>query len=233
VVTRACEAGVERILTVGEDLATSRRAVEIASQFECVYAAVGVHPHRADRFRDERHDVEELLAEDKVVAIGEIGLDAVRSNVATSVQMDAFREQLRWALERAIPVSVHNRGADSQILRALRLSPATAVLHCFDSTAEFADEAVRSGHFVSFAGNLTFKNSSALRAVAPRVPDDRYLVETDSPVLAPQSRRGRRNEPANVVETVEVLASLRGVSVESASAQISANADRVFHWSSQ
>ncbi len=229
--SRARQAGVDRILAVGEDLSSSRRAVELASRYECVFAAVGVHPRLAQQFRSEQRDLERLLTEDKVVAVGEIGLDAVRDTVPLAVQNEAFLAQLRWAEERSLPVSVHNRGADEAILDALTGSAVTVVLHCFSSTWDFAGAALARACFLSFAGNVTFKSAHELREVARRVPAERLMVETDSPSLAPQSKRGRRNEPANVVETASLLASLRGESLQEMGKQISLNADAVFSWS--
>jgi TatD DNase family protein len=228
---RAHAAGVDRILAVGEDLATSRRAVALAMEYEAIYAAVGIHPHRAQQFHDERREVERLLDEDKVVAVGEIGLDWLRNSATREAQLEAFDEQLQWASERNIPVSVHNRGADADVLRGLQRLPVTAVLHCFDGTWDLASRALKGNHFISFAGNLTFKRSDELREVAKRVPADRLLVETDSPALSPQPWRGRRNEPAQVLETARLLAELQGCSLETLSAELSHNAQNVFGWS--
>ena len=229
--SRAIDAGVDRILAVGEDFASSRRAVALAAEHEMVYAAVGMHPHEADRFAAERGRIERLLNEDKVVAVGEIGLDWSHGAATRQGQHAAFREQLHWAAERDLPVSVHNRGADTDILEALNDVPVRAVMHCFDGTQEFAEQLLAADHFLSFAGNLTFKRADTLRATARHVPADRMLIETDSPVLAPQGWRGTRNEPAHIVEVAALLASLRGVAVEALSRQLSRNADAVFRWS--
>jgi TatD DNase family protein len=227
---RARAAGVDRILAVGEDLASSRRAVALAAEYDIIFAAVGVHPHRAQQFDDERHEVERLLNEDKVVAVGEIGLDWLRGSTAHDTQLVAFDQQLQWAAERNMPVSVHNRGADAEVLRELQRLPVRAVLHCFDGPWDLASRALEGNHFISFAANLTFKRSDALREVAKRIPVDRMLVETDSPALSPQPWRGQRNEPARIVETVTLLAQLRGCSLETLSAQLSLNAHEVFRW---
>jgi TatD DNase family protein len=229
--SRARAAGIHPILAVGEDLLTSRSAVDLAARYDSIFAAVGIHPSRANRFHEERDEVERLLNEDKVVAVGEVGLDWLRDSVDRDAQAEAFCEQLRWAAERDLPVSVHNRNADQAVLAALNTVRVTAVLHCFDGSWDLASQAIAAGHFVSFAGNVTFKRSVALREVARRVPVHRILVETDSPVLSPQSRRGRRNEPACIVETASVLASLRGISLDAFSAQVGHNASEVFRWS--
>lgn len=232
VVARAAAAGINRILTVGEDLATSRTAVQLAARYDIIFAAVGLHPHRAQQFHEERREIMRLLDREKVVALGEIGLDWVRGDAARPVQIEAFEEQLRWAGECGLPVSVHNRGTDEEVLTALDATRVTAVLHCFDSGWETARRALDAGHYVSFAGNLTYKRSDELREVARRVPADRMLLETDSPVLAPQRRRGTRNEPANVLETAEVLAHARCIPLHEACGQVSRNAQTVFGWSS-
>lgn len=230
---RALAAGVDRILAVGEDLATSRRAVELARQHEMIFAAVGIHPHRASQFHDERHEVERLLDDDMVVAVGEVGLDWIHGSCPRETQAFAFQEQLQWAANRDLPVSVHNRGADTETLGALRDIPVRAVLHCFDGAWDVAELALQSNHLISFAGNLTFKRSDHLRAIAQRVPAGRFLIETDSPVLSPQGRRGQRNEPAFIIETATLLASLRGVSLPALSSQLSQTANETFRWVSQ
>jgi TatD DNase family protein len=229
--SRARAAGIHPILAVGEDLLTSRSAVSLAARYDSIFAAVGIHPNRANRFHEERDAVERLLNEHKVVAVGEVGLDWQRDSVGRDAQAEAFSEQLRWAAEHNLPVSVHNRGADQAVLAALNDVPVTAVLHCFDGSWDLATQAIAAGHFVSFAGNITFKRSIELREVASRVPAHRLLVETDSPVLTPQSKRGRRNEPAYIVETASVLAGLQGLSLDAFSAQVVQNANAVFRWS--
>jgi TatD DNase family protein len=231
VMARASAVGVDRILAVGEDFATSRKAVGLAARYDMIFAAVGIHPHRANQFHEERREVERLLNEEKVVAVGEVGLDWLRGSVARDTQSTAFREQLHWAAERDLPVSVHNRGADPEILDALQDVSVTAVLHCFDGPWDLASRALAANHFVSFAGNLTFKRYDELREVAKRVPANRLLVETDSPALSPQRWRGKRNEPAQIIETATMLASLRGISLLALSAQVSKNANDVFRWS--
>ena len=227
---RAQDAGVDRILAVGSNLASSRRAVDAAHRYSIVYAAVGVHPHDARSFGEESEEVEALLDAEKVVAVGEIGLDHYRLLSPVAAQMHAFTTQLGWAKERGLPVSVHNRDADEPVLDALRDSGVPAVMHAFSSTAHTANRALEIGCSISFAGNLTYRRSDELRALAASLPADRLLIETDSPVLAPQPRRGRTNEPAYVSFVAECLAEVRGVAVEDLCAQTAANASRVFGW---
>jgi TatD DNase family protein len=230
VIARAQEAGVDRILAVGSDLESSRRALAIAHKYDPVYAAIGIHPHEAWRFRDEAKAIEELLREEKVVAVGEVGLDYHRDLSPRDEQMVTFREQVRWSVELGLPLSVHNRSADDDILEVLSSGGATAVLHCFSSSSEFAAAALQYDVYVSFAGNLTYPKASALREVAREIPLERLLVETDAPVLAPQTWRGRRNEPAHVSATLEVLSAVRDLPSEVMARRISENADMIFHW---
>lgn len=202
----------------------------VAHTYENVYAAVGVHPHEAARFAEERERVHALLTEDGVVAVGEIGLDFYRDWVPAETQLEAFREQLRWAREHDLPASIHNRAADGTILDEIRAAGARAVLHCFSGEWETAAAALDLGCAISFAGNVTFPRADSLRETAQRVPLDRLLVESDAPVLAPQGRRGRRNEPAYVAMTAGALAEQRGLALDALSSAIAENAVRVFAW---
>lgn len=230
VLLRASDAGVERILAVGTDVESSRRAVALAQQYTTVFAAVGIHPHEADHYDEQQEAIRSLLHEDKVVAIGEIGLDYVRERAPRTAQLHAFHEQLRWAEDLRLPVSVHNRGADDDVLNAVQEHDVRVVLHCFSSSPEFARRSLSAGCYLSFAGNLTFPKSESIRDAARQVPLDRLLIESDAPVLAPQPWRGRRNEPAHVVRTAEVSAELQNVSLESLKEHLQNSADHLFGW---
>jgi TatD DNase family protein len=230
VVERALEAGVDRILAVGSDLASSQNAVALAQRFESVYAAVGIHPHEAGRFSQDAVAVRSLIVEKKVVAVGEIGLDYRRGLDTRTAQLEAFREQLAWAKGARLPVSIHNRDADDAIMLELRGTGVVAVLHCFSSSQVTARRALEDGHYFSFAGNVTFPKAQDLREVAVQIPSGRLLVETDSPVLAPQPWRGKVNEPEHVTATAQVLADVRGEPISQFCADVSATADRVFRW---
>jgi TatD DNase family protein len=229
-VLRAHDAGVERILAVGSDLSSSRAAVEAASRYPTVFAAVGWHPHQAGEFADHREDLRKLLKQPKVVAVGEIGLDFYRQGAPRAVQIRVFREQLEWAADAAIPASVHSRGAIEDVLVLLEGSGVTAVLHCFEGDRSAASLAVERGHYLSFAGNVTFRKSEDLRKLAGDVRPASILVESDAPVLAPQSRRGTRNEPAFISETAACIAEARGEPLEVACAAFWHNANTVFGW---
>ena len=239
VVQRAVAVGVGRILAVGIDVETSAASVSLAQQFPMVFAAVGVHPQTADRFNPEvLGEIRRLASEPKVVAIGEIGLDYYRGQAPVVVQQMAFREQLALAAELNLPVVIHDREAHNDVLNLLGavergpdLLGRAGVLHCFSGDFALATAGIARGFFISFAGNVTYRRSSELRELAAQLPFDSILTETDSPYLAPEPRRGRPNEPANVRFVVESLGQNRGVSVESVAAQTYANAQRLFGWS--
>lgn len=211
-------------------MATSRAAVEIARQNDIVYAAVGMHPHEADRFATEEAPLRTLLDEEKVVAVGEIGLDYYRGRVPRREQLDVFRAQLAWAKERDLPVSVHNREADDDVLTEMERARVRGMLHCFTGSPNTARRALDAGLHLSFAGNVTYPKAGELRQVAAAVPLDRLLLETDSPVLSPQGHRGKRNEPAYIISTRDTVAMVRGVASEVLARAVSENANRIFSW---
>jgi TatD DNase family protein len=209
-VARAREAGVERIVSVGSGLDSCRETLAIANREAGVWAALGVHPHQAGEPDAERLDeLRALLADERAVAVGETGLDFYRDYAPRDRQRDLFVRQLALAEELGKPVVVHTRDAVEETAEALVGFGGTVVLHCF-SSPELLDPALERGYYVSFAGNVTYPKADDLREAACRVPADRLLAETDSPYLSPQPRRGRPNEPANVVHTVAALAEARG-----------------------
>ena len=219
-----------RILTVGTDLETSRRAVDLAQAHECLSAAIGVHPSRAATFWDDREQLEQLAASPEVCAIGEIGLDFFRDGIGEDLQKDVFQAQLEWAARTNLPVVVHNREADGTVLDLLRQTGCRGVLHCFSGDLDFAMEGLAAGMTLSFAGNITFKSAAPLREVARQLPDERLLIETDAPYLAPQAWRGQRNEPAYVSAVAGTLAEVRECSVDEIGLVASRNAGLLFGW---
>jgi TatD DNase family protein len=225
-VARAAAAGVERILTVGTTLEKSRAALGLAARHEGVFAVVGVHPHEAATRVDLR-ELAELFADEKAVALGEIGLDYFRDYAPHDAQRRLFAQQLELAAQLEKPVVIHTRAADEDTLAGLADFDGTVVLHCFSSPA-LLEPALERGWYVSFAGNVTFPKAPELRDAAARVPADRLLAETDCPYLAPQPRRGKPNEPAYVVHTLDTLAEVRGEGRAALEAQIDANATRAF-----
>ena len=227
-VERAAEAGVTRILTVGTDVDDCRRALELADRYEGVFAILGIHPHGAGTVTtDDLAELRELLAHPKAIAVGETGLDWFRDYAPSADQRRLFDAQLSIAAEIGQPVVVHTRAADEDTLAALAGFGGTVVLHCF-SSPHMLPTALERGWYVSFAGNATFPKAVDLRLAATQVPAERILAETDSPYLAPQPVRGRRNEPANVVHTLAALAQARGEEPDEVEAQIESNAAACF-----
>ncbi len=225
---RARAAGVTRVIAVGSGIESCRAALAIAEREKGVFAALGIHPHQAGGEEAGRLDeLRELLASPRAVAVGETGLDHYRDYAPHDRQRELFAGQLALADELALPVVIHSRAADRDTIGALEGFAGTVVLHCFSSPG-LLDPALEHGWYVSFAGNVTYPNAYELRATARAVPADRLLVETDSPYLSPQPRRGRPNEPANVVHTVAVLAEARGEDADALVARIDANADAAF-----
>jgi TatD DNase family protein len=228
VLARARAAGVERVVCVGTTIDGCREALALADRYEGVYAGLGVHPHEAGGPDADRLDeLRALLAHPKAVAVGETGLDWFRDYAPADAQRRLFARQLELAAEIGKPVVIHTRAADGDTLAALRDHEGEVILHCFSSPG-LLDTALERGWYVSFAGNVTFKNAHDLRAASLAVPGDRLLAETDSPYLAPQPVRGTRNEPANVRHTVAALARARGADPDELARQIDANADAVF-----
>lgn len=228
VLARAREAGVTRVVAVATTIDEARRVLDAAERIEGVYAALGVHPHEAATDNAARVDeLAELLAHPRAVAVGETGLDYFRDYAPHDAQQRLFERELELALDAGKPVVIHTRAADDDTLARLVAHEGRVILHCFSSPA-LLEPALEHGWWVSFAGNVTYKNAYDLRDAARRVPANRILAETDSPYLAPQAVRGRRNEPAYVMQTLAVLAELRGVEAGVLAQQIDANADEVF-----
>ena len=224
-VERAREAGVTRIVSVGTRAESWRETLTIAERNEDVFAALGIHPHEA-----ADGDVDALrtaLAHPKAVAVGETGLDYYRDYAPRDDQRRLFEAQLEVAAELGKPVVIHTRAADSDTASVLAGFEGTVVMHCF-SSLPLLEPALERGWYVSFAGNVTYKNAHDLRAAAFAVPADRLLAETDSPYLAPEPRRGRPNEPANVVHTIAALAHARNEDAQELAVQIDENAARCF-----
>ena len=212
----ARNAGVDTLVCVGIDPGSSRRSVELATSFPGVAATAGMHPHDASAFdADAEAEIEELLANPLVVAVGECGLDFFRMRSPRPEQERALRAQVRLATSHDLPLVIHVREAWPEILRVLDEGSAErVVLHCFSGDAEIAARCAERGWFLSFAGNITYPKNEHLREAAAAVSLDRILVETDSPFLAPQRLRGRDNAPPNVVDVIEAIALARGEPVE-------------------
>jgi len=223
VLDRARAAGVTRVVAVATSVDEAHDTLALAERERGVDACLGVHPHEAAKPAD-LHELRRLLAHPKAVAVGETGLDYFRDYAPRDAQQRLFEQQLELARETQKPVVVHTRAADDDTRARLARHDGVVVLHCF-SSPPLLDAALEHGWYVSFAGNVTYRNAYDLRDCARRVPSDRLLAETDSPYLAPQAVRGRRNEPAYVTHTYAFLSELRGEDVRP---QIEENAKRVF-----
>jgi TatD DNase family protein len=233
IVSRAAASGVGRMVTISTRVRRLNELIAIAERYDNVYCSVGTHPHHADE--EDGISADELVAltdHPKVVALGEAGLDYFYDNGSPEAQARGFRAHIAAARTTGLPLVVHTREADEDCGRILEEEAArgsfAAVLHCYTGGRELALKAISLGLFVGFTGILTFKKSESLRALAAELPADRILVETDSPYLAPGKFRGKRNEPAYVVEVAKVLAETRGVSLEEISRQTTENFFRLF-----
>ena len=223
VISRAHDSGVKTILNVGTGDPHSdafARAVHLAKANENIYAAIGVHPHDARLYDDAAEaKINQLMTENsKVIAWGEIGLDYHYDNSPREIQREVFRRQLQAANARGLPVVIHTREADADTVEILRegsfkKSPA-GIMHCFSGSLELARAAMELGFYISFSGNITFKKAEDLRIIAAEIPLDRLLIETDCPYLTPVPFRGKRNEPARVVDVARGLAEVRRMSLE-------------------
>ncbi|MDR5693658.1 MAG: TatD family hydrolase [Armatimonadota bacterium] len=230
VLTRAREAGVAYLLTVGTDVESSQVAIAIASSFPCVYAAVGIHPHEAGSVGEEAMmEIRNLARHPKVVAIGETGLDYSRDNASRLQQEALFHQHIQLARELALPVVVHCREAHGNALQILDREDVQVIWHCFSGSPEFARECIRRGHFLSIAGPVTFRNARRLPEVARAIPLEHLLLETDSPYLAPEPYRGHRNEPAYLPLIASRVAELRRMPMDDLAQATTENALRMFH----
>ncbi|MFC7341869.1 TatD family hydrolase [Saccharopolyspora griseoalba] len=230
-VDRAASAGVARVVTVADDIAAARWAVEAATWDDRVFAAVALHPTRTKDFSAaDREVLTELAAHPRVVAVGETGLDYYWDYSPPEPQQEAFRWHIELAKRTGKPLMIHDREAHEDILRILdeEGAPEKVIFHCFSGDAEFAKACVAEGYVLSFAGTVTFRNAEGLRAAAELVPEGQYLVETDAPFLTPHPFRGRPNQPYCANYTLRGLAELRGMTVEELAVSVNATAERVF-----
>ena len=210
--------GVELVINIGADLKTSIASVSLAEKYDNVYAAVGVHPHSAKEVDDSTLEIlKSFASREKVIAIGEIGLDFHYDNSPRDVQRKWFKKQLDLAKEVDLPVVIHSRSATQEtfdIIKEAQDGKLRGVLHCYSDSVEIALEYLKLGFYISLAGPVTFNNARVLKEVAKIVPLDRLLIETDSPYLTPDPNRGKRNEPAYVRYVAAEIAELRGISCD-------------------
>jgi len=230
VLERARKAGIERVLTAAEDVASGVQALALAAHHDDVRVAVGVHPHRAASWGPAAVDrLTELARDPRVVAIGEIGMDFSGRSAPPDAQEVAFRSQLALAARLDLPAVIHVRASGERVRAIVRAGPAVrGMIHCYSEGPEELPLWLELGLHISFAGTLTYPGSDRLRAAAVLVPADRLLAETDAPYLAPQNARGRRNEPMYVAATHAALARERGVDIGDLARQIAGNAKEAF-----
>ncbi|PTW60237.1 TatD DNase family protein [Breoghania corrubedonensis] len=234
IVARANDAGVETMVTISTRVNQFGKIRSIAESYDCVWCSIGTHPHNADEELAISADqlVEMAESHPKVVAIGEAGLDYFYDKAPREAQAESFRRHIDAARRTALPLVIHSRDADDDMIAILTEEMGKgafpAILHCFSSGRELALAGIKLGLHVSFSGILTFKKSEEIREIAREIPAERLLVETDSPYLAPVPKRGKRNEPSYVVNTAKVLAETRGVSFEEIAATTTENFYRLF-----
>jgi TatD DNase family protein len=233
VVTRARAAGVGRMVAISTTVARFAAVRALAERYESVFCSVGTHPHQAEEEPDVAVDtIVELARHEKCVAIGEAGLDYHYDRAPRAVAAKVFRTQIAAARASGLPLIIHARDADADIAAILkeemRGGEFAAVLHCFTASRSLAETGINLGFYVSFSGVLTFRNAADLRAIASALPLDRLLIETDAPYLAPVPYRGKRNEPAYVIETARALAAAKSLEIEEIAAATTANVLRLF-----
>ena len=233
VIRRAKDAGIVSIINVASTLEGSKKSVALSGKYDCVYASVGIHPHDARGLNEFTFsELKDLAKKKKVVAIGEVGLDYYRNLSPAGLQQAAFRRFLHLAKETGLPLIIHCRDAREDLLKILKkemAAPVKGVVHCFPADEELPNSILDLGMYVSLTCNLTFKNAAKLREmVKGLVPMDRILVETDAPYLAPEGRRGKRNEPAYMIKVVEEIAKLKGLTPEDVARVTTLNCVRLF-----
>ncbi|MDA1478231.1 TatD family hydrolase [Bacillus changyiensis] len=233
VIARAREEKVEHIVVVGFDRPTINRAMELIEEYEFIYAAIGWHPVDAIDLTDEDLSwIKELSSHEKVVALGEMGLDYHWDKSPKDVQKEVFRKQIALAKQVNLPIVIHNRDATEDVITILREEGAEQVggiMHCFTGSAEIAKECIDMNFYISFGGPITFKNAKKPKEVAKQIPIDRVLIETDCPYLTPHPFRGKRNEPSYVKFVAEQIAELKGLTYEEVAAKTTENAKKLFN----
>jgi TatD DNase family protein len=232
VISRAKDAGVQNIIVPATDIESSRKVIKLVEKYDLIYGAVGIHPHDTKDWQNSLVDeIDELAQHEKIVAIGEIGLDYFYDFSPKDKQMEAFKAQIDLALKINKPVIIHMRDADDDMMNVIRSykdSGLKAQFHCFNGTLQNAKELVRLNHFISFTGNITFKKSGSLRDIVANLSLESIMLETDSPFMTPEPFRGKRNEPANVTLVAEKLAEIHHLTVEDVARLTSYNVFRMF-----
>ena len=211
------ENAISYVINPSSDMETSRRVVELSNKYDNIFAAVGIHPHDAEGFKDEDLDeLREISKDERVVAIGEIGLDYYYDNSPRDIQKEVFRKQLELSHELDLPVIIHTRDAMGDTYDILKEfeGRVRGVMHCYTGSIEMAEKFMKLGFYISIAGPVTFKNAVNVREMAKQIPLERLLIETDSPYLAPVPNRGKRNDPTNVRYVADMLANLKEIQID-------------------
>ncbi|MCZ8535526.1 TatD family hydrolase [Psychrobacillus psychrodurans] len=232
VINRALEANVKKMVVIGFDRITIERAMKLVEQYSFIYAVVGWHPVDAiDCTEEDLKWIEELAAHEKVVGIGEMGLDYHWDKSPKDVQQVLFRKQIRLAQKVKLPIIIHNRDATEDVIRILQEEEAHltgGIMHCYGGSVETAKQCIEMNFMISLGGPVTFKNAKKPKEVATKIPLENLLIETDAPYLAPHPYRGKRNEPALVTLVAEEIARLKGISIEEVAEATTKNAEIFF-----
>ena len=230
VIQRAIDAGITNFINVGSTLESSAAACALAQKYASVYATVGVHPHDADTFDQSAEETLKTLAQkNKVVAIGETGLDFYRNLSSEANQKQAFNQQIKLAKELNLPLVIHSREAEKPVMEILKAAlPVQAVIHCFSGGENFLRECLDCGFFISFTCNITYKKAQGLREMVRLTPLNRLMLETDAPYLSPEGFRGQRNEPTQVKLLAQAVSQIKEVSFQELASQTTQNAKEFF-----
>lgn len=232
VINRALEAKISKMIVIGFDRKTIERAMKLAADYSFIYAVIGWHPVDAiDCTEEDLQWIEELSANEKVVGLGEMGLDYYWDKSPKDIQQTIFRKQIRLAQKVNLPIIIHNREATEDVVRILKEEEAHltgGIMHCFGGSVETAKECINMNFMISLGGPVTFKNAKKPKEVATEIPLEYLLIETDAPYLAPHPHRGKRNEPALVTLVAEEIARLKGISIEEVAEATTLNAKRFF-----
>ncbi len=227
---RAVDSGVEYIINVGASVKGSKDSVKLALDYPYFYAVAGIHPHEADAVdRNSIIEIEKLAKNNKVAAIGEIGLDYYRNYSRAQNQKDLFVALIKLSKDLGLPLVIHSRQAEEDTLKIMReFMPLKAVVHCFSGNDDFLRKCVDMGFFISFTCNITYKKSEGLRGVVKSAPLERIMLETDAPYLSPEGSRGKRNEPCNVKSVALDVAKIKGIAFEEVARVTTSNAKTFF-----
>lgn len=231
VIKRAKDAGIGAIITIGSDMDSNIKGIELSKKYGYIHVSIGIHPHDAKDFSDEVYKkLKTWTTREKIVAIGETGLDYHYDNSPREIQKDVFKRHLELSRETGLPVIIHSREAKRDTLDIIKESGVNrGVFHCFSGDIEMAKEGMETGFLISIAGPVTFRNARRLREIAKAISDEYLLIETDAPYLTPEPFRGKRNEPSYIVHTAKVLAELRGITLEDLARITTLNAKRLFN----